>query len=360
MIPIKIQNPESMDRCYKTVIDELKKMLDDAVNNGYIGKYQCKKKYSQWKSYYKGLDDYQKEKFKMVNFDTSIVFYKDTDDVSAYDDIIDKKTFDFFSWLQIDKNIKGLLFCSPNFFPWGNIKEQWIINELKNKKGNLFTFTKKVFIGIYTDKLNKAMFIDAIGTEVCPYCNRTFIRNVEYKDEEGKSGHVKGELDHFYSKDSYPHLALSVYNLVPSCPFCNHGKRNMPSAKLVNPYMLKSADDARFRMDIKDGGFVDLNKCADAIQIRLEDEKKVLGDNIKAFHLEELYNTHRDYAAEVYYKKKLRQNPTYYQFVMNLLEELHISSFSKEDISRILWGDYPRKEFNKRVLSKFLHDLYKY
>ena len=124
--------------------------------------------------------------------------------------------------------------------------------------------------------------------------------------------------------------------------------------------MLKTADDARFRMDIKDGGFVDLNKCADAIQIRLEDEKKVLGDNIKAFHLEELYNTHRDYAAEVYYKKKLRQNPTYYQFVMNLLEELHISSFSKEDISRILWGDYPQKEFNKRVLSKFLHDLYKY
>ena len=74
----------------------------------------------------------------------------------------------------------------------------------------------------------------------------------------------------------------------------------------------------------------------------------------------ELYNTHRDYAAEVYYKKKLRQNPTYYHFVMNLLEELHISSFSKEDISRILWGDYPQKDFNKRVLSKFLHDLYKY
>ena len=74
----------------------------------------------------------------------------------------------------------------------------------------------------------------------------------------------------------------------------------------------------------------------------------------------ELYNTHRDYAAEVYYKKKLRQNPTYYQFVKNLLEELHISSFSKEDISRILWGDYPQKDLNKRVLSKFFHDLYKY
>ena len=97
MIPIMVQNSEIMDRCYKTVIDELKKMLDDAVNNGYIGKYQCKKKYSQWKSYYKGLDDYQKEKFKMVNFDPSIVVYKDTDDVSAYDDIIDKKTFDFIA-----------------------------------------------------------------------------------------------------------------------------------------------------------------------------------------------------------------------------------------------------------------------
>ena len=209
----------------------------------------------------------------------------------------------------------------------------------------------------YNKLTDKSQFYDATDIHVCPYCNVTEIWPIK---EKGRKDTVKGELDHFYSKDSYPHLALSVYNLVPSCPFCNHGKRNMPSAKLVNPYMLKSADDARFRMDIKDGGFVDLNKCTDAIQIRLEDEKKVLGDNIKAFHLEELYNTHRDYAAEVYYKKKLKLNPTYCEFVNRQLKELHIPSLSKEDISRILWGYYPQEDFSKRVLSKFLHDLYNY
>ena len=360
MIPIKVEYPEIMDDCYRPVIRELKNALEGAVSNGYIGKKRCKRKYGQWMSYYKGLDCYQKDKFKMVNFDPCMVSYKETDDVSAYDDIIDERTFDFFLWMKEEKNMEGLLFCEPDSFPWGNIKDESIINELKNKDGNLFAFTKKVFVAIYTDVLDKAKFIDAIGTDVCPYCNRTFIRNVEYKDEKGREGYVKGELDHFYSKDTYPHLSLSVYNLVPSCPFCNHGKRNMPSAELVNPFTLKSANDAKFRMEINGGGFVDLNNCAESIHIRIEDDKKVLGDNIKAFHLEELYNTHRDYAAEVYYKKKLKLNPTYCEFVNRQLKELHIPSLSKEDISRILWGYYPQEDFSKRVLSKFLHDLYNY
>lgn len=56
------------------------------------------------------------------------------------------------------------------------------------------------------------------GNSMCPYCQlvgtSTVIR------DGGRSG-VRPELDHYYCRSKFPFLALSLYNLVPSCGHCN-------------------------------------------------------------------------------------------------------------------------------------------
>ena len=58
--------------------------------------------------------------------------------------------------------------------------------------------------------------IKKLNISVCLYCNRNYIFSSENINT--------CELDHFYSQEKYPYLALSFYNLIPSCHTCNHKK----------------------------------------------------------------------------------------------------------------------------------------
>lgn len=54
--------------------------------------------------------------------------------------------------------------------------------------------------------------------QLCPYCQQAGALTI-YRDPKTKS--FRPTLDHFYPKSQYPYLALSLYNLVPSCHTCN-------------------------------------------------------------------------------------------------------------------------------------------
>jgi hypothetical protein len=53
-----------------------------------------------------------------------------------------------------------------------------------------------------------------LGINTCLYCNRNHI-HYDYGKKIGTT------LDHFYDKATYLYLALSFYNLIPSCYSCN-------------------------------------------------------------------------------------------------------------------------------------------
>lgn len=94
---------------------------------------------------------------------------------------------------------------------------------------------------------NKGQFYKASSVNVCPYCNHTDIGTI--KEPDGTTT-VKGDLDHFYCKSCYPYLAMSLYNLIPSCKVCNGTKRKgEKDAKIVgilNPYELPHSDGLTF------------------------------------------------------------------------------------------------------------------
>lgn len=84
------------------------------------------------------------------------------------------------------------------------------------------SFTRKIFLDTFFDTNS--------GLCICPICDmtplRTMVRESFYVD-----------IDHFFPKSLYPHLAIHPYNLIPICHVCNSGAKKAldPLANPVGP-----------------------------------------------------------------------------------------------------------------------------
>lgn len=81
--------------------------------------------------------------------------------------------------------------------------------------------------------------------QTCPYCQQAGALTV-YRASDTKS--FRPTLDHFYPKDQHPFLALSLYNLVPSCYSCNSSLKStcdFYSEQHLHPF----EDDELIRFD---------------------------------------------------------------------------------------------------------------
>lgn len=101
---------------------------------------------------------------------------------------------------------------------------------------------QKEFERVYTNFSNRNFghqWAERLGVTVCPYCNRSYIFTVK---KDARNGKARPQYDHFFPKSIYPYLAVSMYNLVPSCAVCNGGKSDVDSFKdkkrrYLNPYV---------------------------------------------------------------------------------------------------------------------------
>lgn len=60
-----------------------------------------------------------------------------------------------------------------------------------------------------------------LEVRVCPYCNRMYTTTLFGEHR------IRPDFDHFYPQSKYPYLAVSLFNLIPSCSMCNKKKRDM-------------------------------------------------------------------------------------------------------------------------------------
>ncbi|WP_108702132.1 hypothetical protein [Phytobacter sp. SCO41] len=70
-------------------------------------------------------------------------------------------------------------------------------------------------------KYNAYILCSKSKLRTCPYCNHSYSITT-YETGRG----FRPSLDHFYDRARYPHLGLSLYNLVPSCTSCNSSLKN--------------------------------------------------------------------------------------------------------------------------------------
>lgn len=192
--------------------------------------------------------------------------------------------------------------------------------------------------------------VDRYGIKCCPYCNENYVFN--------RGDKASAQLDHFFPKEIYPLMAVSLYNLVPSCPSCNHVKleqilgvsphdrqRDFDSMRIT--YMPKAAN---WIMDYHDLEI--LFKFADSDKDRgfARDMKK----NLDRLKLKEAYQNHRDYVQEIV-NKAFWYNEAGEKVLNNSLSGLWKS---KEEMLRLVFGNYVEpKDFLKRPLSKLTRDI---
>lgn len=199
---------------------------------------------------------------------------------------------------------------------------------------------------------------DKLGIKVCPYCNRAYIFTLVKE-------RVRPQYDHFFSKALYPYLAVSIYNLIPSCSVCNLAKSDFDtfdkqtnSRKFIYPYRDEYGYKVKFSLKNYDPFaklgcnqnftiFIDYKHADKELRKKVKITKKQL-------KLSRLYTKHKDYVVDI-----LKLNYVYnYQYEKGLLENFSELFHSEEELKSILFINYfPKDQWGDKILSKLTYDI---
>lgn len=202
-------------------------------------------------------------------------------------------------------------------------------------------------VGFGDNKYSAATLTHSLGIKVCPYCNKNYINNIYYSGDKVKR---TCQIDHFHSKDSYPFLAISFFNLIPCCSTCNHIKSN--AVIEYSPYnsYFTASEIGKFEFLITSIDFLSDIKFID---IRF-DSIPIFKNNLSTFKLEEQYKFHKDIVQQIF-KKRLM----YDQFKLKeLVSEFNGLFNNEEELINLLYGNVLTEDFSQKPLSKFKVDIY--
>lgn len=198
------------------------------------------------------------------------------------------------------------------------------------------------------NKDNSYKIAEIKGRNTCTYCNRQYTITLK---EDGEFI-TRPQFDHWFPKSVFPLLALSFYNLIPSCSICNSsakGEQIFSFKKLIHPYKRSSPEtDFRFSyLPDGEGGW----------KIDLYNLKGVEKDTFEVFKLRDIYNYHYKLEAKDLLDLAIKNNGTYIEWLLNDMKEKKIAP-SYEEAYRLLFGtEYDIKKVLDRPFSKLKRDL---
>lgn len=217
-----------------------------------------------------------------------------------------------------------------------------------------------------------ANMVKALDIGVCPYCNRNYI-DIYSKN---KKLYFKGELDHYYPKSKYPHLALSLFNMIPVCKTCNHEKNDINNKQGLYPYRNKGEDYCNFELSwLTENDKYDITYQNEILKEKQYDFTYLMGisDNFKIelkskdiehkeiiSYTEELFNLNKKYNninSKAYVKNLLRKR---YIFNESYLESISETFELPKEAKQVLFSiDLEKPNFNERPFSKLTYDILK-
>lgn len=271
--------------------------------------------------------------------------------------------------LQTEKLLKTLLLGKPaqllqterkhKFKHWDNILMRALVNQI---------FDYNAFCNKNEYNYDAYNLSDDLKVLVCPYCNRSYTSTIITKPDDEKIS--RPTLDHFFDKANHPLLALSLYNLIPSCSLCNSYLKGSKEFKLtthLHPYIDGYGNDICFDFEQKQlhkdkshpSNFV--IKFAWNIPTNCAKYRRVKGNallvdsgNMDVFKTAEIYQAHCDVVGEIVLKAD--ENSPYYA---RSLKSLFVTmGTTDEEFYRFYFGNYyNEKDFNKRPLAKITKDI---
>lgn len=241
-------------------------------------------------------------------------------------------------------------------------------NWIKENLGYIFNYNKGInsFINFVDPKGIKIAYLhsEKLNINTCLYCNTNYTFTIRKKDLN-----CRPQFDHFYAKGKYPYLAVSFYNLIPSCSLCNSGA--LKGSKIFNlknnlhPFIDSFNSVLRFRTNIDSVDFI-TNKTNFTIKLdpipNLTKERKALlkraKKNKKIFALENRYNQHIDMASEIIKKAYVYNNTS----IEDIWSEFKVNNQSifknKGEVKQLVFGNLlDENQYHYRIHSKFVTDI---
>lgn len=217
----------------------------------------------------------------------------------------------------------------------------------KNQDRTQLTKLQKDYFYTSYARLKKAEYVKILDVSTCLYCNRNYVFNFT----KNSSLEATAQIDHFFDKKTYPYLAISLHNLIPSCPTCNQ-RKSTKQEEIVHPFVESFDEQAKFILTIADSSFYHSLK---GFEITLHPKTEKAKSSIEMFNLEHLYQNHKDIVLEIIQKQAMYNE----SYMDELLREYEGTLFkNKEDLQRLIGGGYiTQDEINKRPLSKLLKDI---
>lgn len=209
------------------------------------------------------------------------------------------------------------------------------------------------------DKLKYCAYslAEKLNVRTCLYCNRQYTLTVINK----KHQITRPEFDHFFAQSKYPILALSIYNLIPSCHICNSTLKRAKEFNLtdyVHPYVHNVLPE--YKYTYLPHSITAILGGSSKLEIKIDSDKKPHTDKInetkKVFKLEEIYNGHTEELTDLF-DIRYKLSERYLEELMNTYKHLGIN---KEEIYKLAFGvHYNEEDFVRRPFSKIKKDLLK-
>lgn len=283
-----------------------------------------------------------------------------------------KKQLDYFNHTIIN----NLLIEKPHFLINESNNYDYVFSKNHNK---IITQQTKRLINFLFDydefsKKNSTIYsytwgayklTEELNVRSCLYCNRNYVLTVT---NCGKKI-IRPELDHFFPQSKYPLLALSFYNMIPSCHICNSnlkGKTPFNLNTYFHPYLSNfDKENANFTYLPKNPTAFFGDKKGLEIKIDTSNllnlENQIKG-NIELFKLDYIYNDYKD-IVESFLSLQRKTNE---KKIRDIYRNVFVDSTGKrwtygeqELYELAIRNYYNPDDFNKKPLAKFEKDIAK-
>jgi hypothetical protein len=252
------------------------------------------------------------------------------------------------TFLNDEKNLKEILIGTPDIL-------DLLKDEFKTKK-DIASIKSLIRYDAFIDKNEDTTFrfynayhlAANLKQDTCVYCNRSYTHTIISSKNELIA---RPTFDHWFSKSNFPLLALSFYNLIPSCSVCNSsikGNETYSINDIFNPYLkhAKASEqlDFQFSYDLEDHV---------TARSKIKSQNAFTKKSIDVMKLAEIYNCHNDEIRELIYLKK-----AYSLSYLNSLKSILKIPISDNDVYRLAFGVYFEDDaLNRRPLSKMKKDI---
>ena len=249
-----------------------------------------------------------------------------------------------------DEKFKTEFDCTLEDLLYGSFEK---LQEIKDRLGDMSERDDVKELFNYETKFQKHIskfFEQYVEVHTCYFCNIEFINTFMTKDEKIKNGFT---LDHYIDKGKYPYLALSLYNLIPSCYTCNSKVKRVRSVETLSPASTHFDFDnkVKFKTFMQNRNL--LIDCEDDFTLLLkEDFSDIYKQYIDVFELDGRYKYHKYKVIEMINRRK--------EYPDSRIKELALlTQKTEEEVKQDLFGEYLFEDDNlhKRPLSKLVKDI---